>query len=51
MIWHLIDLYYLVFSDRVLYARKAGEDVAGTSVDSGERITLEIASVRSIYLS
>ena len=40
----------MVFPDRVLYARKAGEDVAGTSVDSGEKITLEIASVRSISL-
>ena len=46
-----IIFYHLVFPDRVLYARKAGEDVAGTSVDSGEKITLEIASVRSISLN
>ena len=35
------------FPDRVLYARKAGDDIAGSSVDAGEKITLESASVRN----
>ena len=39
---HSLNLH---IADRVLYARKAGEDIAGSSVDAGEKITLEVASV------
>ena len=39
---HYLNLH---IADRVLYARKAGEDIAGSSVDAGEKITLEVASV------
>ena len=37
--------FVLFVADRVLYARKAGEDIAGSSVEAGEKITLETASV------
>ena len=33
------------FTDRVLYARKGGEDIAGSKIEDGEKISLDIASV------
>lgn len=50
-IYVIFQLVIWVFSDRVIYARKAGEGEFGATIDDGEKISMEMACVSILKIA